>query len=178
MKQFPVNLPQRVGQNPGTAPVFWGKKISPLQREMEIFGGAPLTWELAGPCGTSPLPARSGERIPPSKSSRIGPLNRSSSRRKEALISLSPRSLSLLTSAATNEGVHGEDQGEGAIPIGYLPLSRPRRGQLLRTNSLPGSCLTSRFISRLSNTTETVEAVKPLPRINSSMGVSSRLNAS
>src|SRR5213594_913498 len=43
------------------------------------------------------------ERIPPGKSSRIGPLNRSS-RRKEALISLSPRSLSLLTSAATNEG--------------------------------------------------------------------------
>src|SRR5438093_8882407 len=42
------------------------------------------------------------ERIPPSKSSRIEPLNRSS-RRKEALISLSPRSLSLLTSAATNE---------------------------------------------------------------------------
>src|SRR5881398_1311542 len=76
-----------------------------FQRAREDLGSAAyeaLSSDLGWARWMSPLPARSGERIPPSKSSRIEPLNRSS-RRKEALISLSPRSLSLLTSAATNE---------------------------------------------------------------------------
>src|SRR5437867_2522442 len=73
-----------------------------FQRASEDLGSAAyeaLSSDLGWARWMSPLPARSGERIPPSKSSRSEPLNRSS-RRKEALISLSPRSLSLLTSAA------------------------------------------------------------------------------
>ena len=46
-----------------------------------------------------------------------------------------------------------------------------------RKNIFPGSCLTNRFISKLSKATETAEVGRPLLRITSSMETSSWLNA-
>ena len=47
-----------------------------------------------------------------------------------------------------------------------------------RTNNFPGSCLTTRFISRPSNATLTAELGKLLRRMTSSMLDSSLFNAS
>lgn len=48
-----------------------------------------------------------------------------------------------------------------------------RRGYVFLTNTLPGSCLSSRFISSPKSATETAEAGKPLRRMRSSMDTSS-----
>ena len=92
-----------------------------------------------------PRGERCGERFPPSKTSRLEPLNRSS-RRKEALISLCPRSLSLLTSAATKgrfmgrtgvRGGNGVDRGLCGARPDFPPLTlipSPRGGWSLPTS--------------------------------------------
>ena len=49
--------------------------------------------------------------------------------------------------------------------------------QRFRTNNFPGSCLTTRFISRLNNPTLTAELGRPLRRMTSSMLASSSIRS-
>src|SRR5262245_8977071 len=49
---------------------------------------------------------------------------------------------------------------------------RKNRGQMFLVKSLPGSCLTNLFISKLNKATETAELGNPLLRIASSIAVS------
>lgn len=74
-------------------------------------------------------------------------------------------------------GVMESDSGPGRAGASRANATLGRR-QPFRTNSFPGNCLMTRFISSPSNATLTAEAGKPLWRMTSSTLVSSRLSVS
>jgi len=65
------------------------------------------------------------------------------------------------------------DKSLTGVPLMFKPKEHRRHGYEFFTNTFPGNCRSSRFISSPSKATETAEAGKPLRRMMSSMPNSS-----
>jgi hypothetical protein len=74
--------------------------------------------------------------------------------------------------------IPADEQPRPLTASGAAILAARRNPQRFRINNFPGSCLMTRFISKPSRATLTVEGDRPLWRITSSTLDSSRLSAS